>query len=243
MVSLKEFRKICFPHHCKNRKTIGWMITRPFSIYFTWIFSKTNLNAEKVCFSWVMTALIGSLFFYTGNYWLALVGLLLFHIGLVLDCSDGEVARFRKETSIRGPYLDLIGHAIVNPVLLLGIGFYSYQNPMFGLHPVIFLMAGAFSAIFLINTNMARLKVYEALIDNNLPVHKQKERIKKTSSNLKVSLRELLRIGPGSMFYLFTIFNILPIYILFMVVFSFITYIHRVWVEFRNLMREYDKKH
>ena len=56
-----------------------------------------------------------------GLVW-AIVGAVLIQAYLLLDCSDGEVARFRKRTSVTGVYLDRIGHYMSEVALLAGLG-------------------------------------------------------------------------------------------------------------------------
>ena len=53
----------------------------------------------------------------------AVLGALFIQIYLLLDCIDGEVARWRKQTSITGVYLDRIGHYLCEAAFLAGLGF------------------------------------------------------------------------------------------------------------------------
>ena len=53
----------------------------------------------------------------------AVLGALFIQIYLLLDCIDGEVARWRKQTSITGVYLDRIGHYLCEAAFLTGLGF------------------------------------------------------------------------------------------------------------------------
>jgi hypothetical protein len=46
----------------------------------------------------------------------------LIQMYLLLDCVDGEIARWRKQTSITGVYLDRVGHYLSEPALLVGFG-------------------------------------------------------------------------------------------------------------------------
>src|SRR6185437_3157712 len=48
---------------------------------------------------------------------------LLIPVYLLLDCVDGELARWRKQTSIIGVYLDRIGAYGVEAAFLIGLGF------------------------------------------------------------------------------------------------------------------------
>ncbi len=52
----------------------------------------------------------------------ALLGAVLIQIYLLLDCVDGEIARWRGQTSITGVYLDRIGHYLSEAALLVGFG-------------------------------------------------------------------------------------------------------------------------
>ncbi|OKH96588.1 transferase [Streptomyces uncialis] len=52
----------------------------------------------------------------------ALVAAVLIQLYLLLDCVDGEVARWRKQTSITGVYLDRVGHYLCEAALLVGFG-------------------------------------------------------------------------------------------------------------------------
>lgn len=48
---------------------------------------------------------------------------MLLQLGYILDCSDGEVARWKNQQSVKGVYLDLVGHVIVIPAYLYAFAF------------------------------------------------------------------------------------------------------------------------
>lgn len=52
----------------------------------------------------------------------ALIAALLIQLYLLLDCVDGEVARWRRQTSTTGVYLDRVGHYLAEAALLVGFG-------------------------------------------------------------------------------------------------------------------------
>ena len=52
----------------------------------------------------------------------ALGAVLLIQIQLLLDCSDGELARVRRRSSPAGIYLDRIGHYVTEAALPAGLG-------------------------------------------------------------------------------------------------------------------------
>ena len=53
----------------------------------------------------------------------ALLAAVLIQVYLLLDCVDGEVARWRRTTSAHGVYLDRLGHHVVEAALVVGLGF------------------------------------------------------------------------------------------------------------------------
>jgi phosphatidylglycerophosphate synthase len=50
------------------------------------------------------------------------LGALLIQLYLLLDCVDGELARWRQQTSTVGVYLDRVGHYLSEAALLVGFG-------------------------------------------------------------------------------------------------------------------------
>jgi len=54
--------------------------------------------------------------------WTAVVAALAIQVYLLLDCVDGEVARWRRTTSAAGVYLDRLGHYTVEAALLAALG-------------------------------------------------------------------------------------------------------------------------
>jgi phosphatidylglycerophosphate synthase len=52
----------------------------------------------------------------------AVLAAVLFQVYLLLDCVDGEVARWRGQTSVTGVYLDRVGHYLCEAALLVGLG-------------------------------------------------------------------------------------------------------------------------
>lgn len=62
----------------------------------------------------------------------ALLALLCVQGYLLLDCSDGELARYTGVKSITGVYLDRVGAYLCDASLLVGLGFRAAQEPSSG---------------------------------------------------------------------------------------------------------------
>ena len=115
---------------------------RPISIWFTWVFVRTPLNANHVTIIQEIFGIIGAVLFACGRF---VLGALFLQLGFIMDNSDGEVARWKNQQSESGKFLDLIGHMIVIPSYYfgLGLGLYLQQGTIVTL--IMGFLAGLFS--------------------------------------------------------------------------------------------------
>lgn len=66
--------------------------------------------------------LVAAAAFTATSPFIVLAGLLAFHVHVLLDYVDGEVARCRGATSVRGAYLDLMTDRVTFPLLVFAAG-------------------------------------------------------------------------------------------------------------------------
>jgi phosphatidylglycerophosphate synthase len=64
--------------------------------------------------------------------WPVVAAVLLIQLQILLDCSDGEVARWRGISSTVGVYLDRLGHWVTETALPIGLGIHA-DRPELGL--------------------------------------------------------------------------------------------------------------
>ena len=211
--SIKELRKICK----KENYAAPWRIKALWSvsIYITKLFLYLRVTSIQINFLMTIMGLIGILFFLKGEYLTNVIGLLLVHFSTLLDTVDGEVGRFRKETSGKSGYLDLMSHIIVFPLVLVGISIGTYWNNKTQLLSQFFLISGLVGAYFLIMINMVRLKKYESCLKKKnfkALISEAKSLSKKRDPpDIKCEIKSLFGIGQiFNLLFFFTIFNILP---------------------------------
>jgi phosphatidylglycerophosphate synthase len=116
-------------------------IVRPISILFTWVFVRTPLSANHVTIFQEILGIVGAVLLAYGKF---VGGVIFLQLGYIMDCSDGEVARWKNQSSESGRFLDLIGHMIVIPFYFFGLGvglYFQYGNP-------ITLFAGFMAGLF-----------------------------------------------------------------------------------------------
>ena len=111
--SFKEFKQIIQGSKLEKRKIKrDWWhaIFTFFSRYITWILVKTRISANFITISGFLIGLLGLFFIGIGNNLFIIIGFILLYIYYISDEVDGEVARYKKQTSLRGIYYDEIGH-------------------------------------------------------------------------------------------------------------------------------------
>jgi phosphatidylglycerophosphate synthase len=126
--SLADIRTQGQPEGLKERRNeehwAGRIYMRRLSPYFTWVFIKIGFTPNQLTALMVVCGVLGGVAVSAGTgVASAIGGALLIQLYLLLDCSDGEVARVTKRTSIVGVYLDRIGHYLSEVALLIGLGF------------------------------------------------------------------------------------------------------------------------
>lgn len=130
MIPLSEVKNFKYrinpTEEIEGRGNFGYYVIRPISLYFTWLLLQTGLSANQIT---VLHGLFGSagavLLGFADDAW-RFLGIALLYFSYVLDNVDGEVARFRKQVSISGKYLDSVMHSVVNMLIFFGFGFGVY---------------------------------------------------------------------------------------------------------------------
>jgi len=153
--SFKEFRRITQGTKLeKRRKKKDWWhwIFTFFSRYITWILVKTPITANFITIIGTLIGLVGLLLIGIGNNFLIIIGFILLYIYYVSDEVDGEVARYKKQTSLRGIYYDEIGHLFFQGWFFFSFGYSIYRiNSEF-----LFIIFGIIATFFLIGIRTVR---------------------------------------------------------------------------------------
>jgi phosphatidylglycerophosphate synthase len=93
-----------------------------------WVIAHTSLRPDQITLMSFAVGLAAVAAFASTNPLVVLAGLLGFHLHVMLDYVDGEVARCRGETSVRGAYFDLITDRITFPLFIFCSGFGAYAQ-------------------------------------------------------------------------------------------------------------------
>ena len=88
----------------------------------TWIFARLGWPPNAVTAGFIVCGLAAGAVLALGGLASAIVAAVLVQAYLLLDCADGELARWSGRTSATGVYLDGIGHYLGETALLAGLG-------------------------------------------------------------------------------------------------------------------------
>ncbi|MFF3749224.1 CDP-alcohol phosphatidyltransferase family protein [Streptomyces sp. NPDC002018] len=124
--SVAELRPVVHPEGVKDRRSgehwAGRLYMREISLHIDPYLVNTRITPNQLTYLMVVVGIAGGAALLLPGLPGAILAAVLFQIYLLLDCVDGEVARWRKQTSITGVYLDRIGHYLCEAALLIGFG-------------------------------------------------------------------------------------------------------------------------
>ncbi len=131
---IREFQKICWnidlqPDECKMGAS-KWKqiyLSRKISIWITYFLRNSNITPNQITALWVFLGALGAFLFVFDDYWKSVAAVLLLYASWILDNVDGELARFKKQFSIEGNLLDMLGHQVIFP-LVFGCLTFSLVN-------------------------------------------------------------------------------------------------------------------
>ncbi|GEB47593.1 MULTISPECIES: CDP-alcohol phosphatidyltransferase family protein [Streptomyces] len=124
--SVAELRPVVHPEGVKDRRSgehwAGRLYMRELSLRVDPYLVNTRITPNQLTHLMVVAGVLAGAALLVPGLAGALLGALLIQLYLLLDCVDGEVARWRGQTSITGVYLDRVGHYLSEAALLVGFG-------------------------------------------------------------------------------------------------------------------------
>jgi phosphatidylglycerophosphate synthase len=126
MPTIAELRAATQPASIFERNSgehwAGKLYMRRLSPYLTRLLLRTGISANGVTWLMIVAGVAAAGVLALPGLLPAIGALLLIQLQLLLDCSDGEVARWRGEKSVLGVYLDRIGHWLTEGALPIALG-------------------------------------------------------------------------------------------------------------------------
>lgn len=100
----------------------GRLYVRRLSPYATRIFLRLGFSPDAVTWLFVFAGVAAAVVLSLEGTLAAVGAFLLIQLQILLDCSDGEVARWQQRFGVRGIYLDRVGHYVTEAALPIALG-------------------------------------------------------------------------------------------------------------------------
>jgi phosphatidylglycerophosphate synthase len=141
----KEGKKTIWGYYFARR--IALLITAP-------LFLKLKVSANQISFLSLTVGIIGTILIAIGNFWLILFSWGLIQTWLILDQTDGLVARFNKNETKFGEFFDEVNGFIITVLFFISIGFAASRFPgvsieFFSFDQSLFIILGIFTSLFI----------------------------------------------------------------------------------------------
>lgn len=123
--SLAELRAVAQPPEVVNRRNSEhWAgnYLRIGSIRLSRLLLPTGISANGTTWLMIIVGFLAAAVLIRPGWWPFLASAALIQLSIMIDCSDGEIARWRNQGSAAGVYIDRIGHYICEAALPIGFG-------------------------------------------------------------------------------------------------------------------------
>ncbi|CAB4331762.1 MAG: CDP-alcohol phosphatidyltransferase family protein [Actinobacteria bacterium] len=211
--TIAQIREISQPVSVTGRSTsehwIADLYQRRLSPYLTRIFLRTSISANGVTWLMILTgASIGPALLIQGWVGIALA-LFLSQLQMLIDCCDGEVARWRDTKSPMGIFLDKLGHYLAESLIPICFGLRLAGFPEEPVTSSIYPYLGALLAILVIFNKGLNDAVHVARAFSGLSKIQDKKGVNLPIKGILRTLRKVFNYLPAQrMFHSieFTIF-------------------------------------
>jgi phosphatidylglycerophosphate synthase len=127
--SLAELRAVAQPPTVLGRVSgehwAGALYMRRLSIRLTRVLVPTRISPNALTWSMIPLGLAAAVLVALPHWWTALIAVLLVQAQLLVDCSDGELARWRGATGATGIYVDRLAHYVTDAGLVVAVGVHA----------------------------------------------------------------------------------------------------------------------
>ncbi|MFF4131522.1 CDP-alcohol phosphatidyltransferase family protein [Streptomyces mirabilis] len=144
-VQLEELREVIHPAGKLESRAEHWagrLYMRSLSLRVTRLMLGTRVSPNQITTVMVFAGVLSGVALVVPGLGGAVLSVLFMQLYLLLDCVDGEVARWRRQFSPLGVYLDRLGAYLADAAVMVGMGIRAAE---LGLN--LYLVAGLAAAI------------------------------------------------------------------------------------------------
>jgi hypothetical protein len=126
-----------------NRANDGFFsvfVLRKFSKLFTWAAVRMKMTPNQVTLISFAVGLLSAYEFSRGTFWPIFIGAILLQLSIIVDCVDGELARYTRKFSALGAWLDAITDRIKEYLVFFALAYGAAKSGRDLWIPAMFMM-------------------------------------------------------------------------------------------------------
>ena len=135
---------------------------RRFSVPLSQQLVKLPISANHVTIAGLVLSIGAGVSFALGGYWFGLLGATLYFVSMILDCSDGEVARAKFGDSNFGAWLETVTDYLSYFLVLGGIVWADYHAEGLCKHTIAALVGVAGTVVLVLSIGYLRARIAAA---------------------------------------------------------------------------------
>lgn len=203
--SIAELRAVAQPPEVRLRANAEhWtasLYLRDLSPYVTWMLLKTRISANGVTGLMILVGWSTAAALLIPGVWGALLALVLGQLQMLIDCCDGEVARWRRTSSPAGVFLDKVGHYSTEALIPIALGLRAAAYPFEAPADFLWTTLGVLLALLIVLNKALNDMVHVARANAGLARLADTHGEKAPTSSALVKLRRLARFVPFHRLY------------------------------------------
>lgn len=203
--SIAELRAVAQPPEVRLRANAEhWtasLYLRDLSPYITWMLLKTRISANGVTGLMILVGWSTAAALLIPGIWGALLALVLGQLQMLIDCCDGEVARWRKTSSPAGVFLDKVGHYSTEALIPIALGIRAAAYPFEAPADFLWTTLGVLLALLIVLNKALNDMVHVARANAGLTRLADTHGEKAPTSSVLVKLRRMARFLPFHRLY------------------------------------------
>jgi hypothetical protein len=126
--SLNEARLRLKMANRANDGLFSVFVLRKFSKLFTWAAVRLKVTPNQITLISFVIGLLSAYEFSRGDFWSIFTGAILLQLSIIVDCVDGELARYTRKFSQLGAWLDAITDRIKEYLVFFGLAYGAARN-------------------------------------------------------------------------------------------------------------------
>jgi phosphatidylglycerophosphate synthase len=203
--SIAQLREVSQPPEVRSRANAEhWtasLYLRDVSPYLTWLLLKTSISANGVTGLMILVGWATAFSLLVPGIAGAALALVMGQLQMLVDCCDGEVARWRGTSSPAGVFLDKVGHYTTEALIPIAIGVRAAGYPFDTPDDFFWTTLGFALAVFIVLNKALNDMVHVARANAGLPKLTDRKGEAEPSQRMVAKLRRAARFVPFHRLY------------------------------------------